>query len=107
MMDRAEATGLGVATAGHLALLAALTFGIATTRLPTPKSDPIEVSFVEDVGLQSTAPTPSVSEPAPLLAPEEGPPEPAMPAPPQVQSLPPPEPVVRAPAPAPAPTPRP
>ena len=49
-MDRAEATGLGVATAGHLALLAALTFGIATTQLPAPKSDPIEVSFVEEVG---------------------------------------------------------
>ena len=47
-MDRAEAAGLGVATAGHVALLAALTFGLAATRLPAPKSDPIEVSFVDE-----------------------------------------------------------
>ncbi|HYI39628.1 MAG TPA: TonB C-terminal domain-containing protein [Allosphingosinicella sp.] len=105
-MDRAEATGFGVATAGHLALLAALTFGLATTQMPVAKSDAIEVSFVEDVGLESTAPAPSAAEPAPLLAPEEGPPEPAMPAPPQVQPAPQP-PVARAPAPTPAPTPKP
>jgi outer membrane biosynthesis protein TonB len=106
-MDRAEAAGLGVATAGHLALLAALTFGLAATRMPVAKSDPIEVSFVEDVGLESTAPTPSAAEPAPLLAPEEGPPEPAMPAPPQVQPIPQPLPAIRAPAPAPTPAPTP
>lgn len=106
-MDRAEAAGLGVATVGHVALLAALTFGLATTQLPTPKSDPIEVSFVEDVALINAAPEPSAAEPAPLLAPEEGPPEPAMPAPPEVQPVP--RPAVRAPTPTPtpAPTPRP
>ncbi|MEA3065735.1 MAG: hypothetical protein QOJ27_2187, partial [Sphingomonadales bacterium] len=91
-MDRAEVTGLGVATAGHLALLAALSLGLATTRLPVPRSDPIEVSFVDEVGLESTAPAPSTAEPAPLLAPEEGAPEPAMPPPPQVQPVPQPEP---------------
>lgn len=109
MIDRAEAAGLGVATAGHLALLAALTFGLATTRLPATKTAPIEVSFVDETGLESTAPAPSAAEPAALLAPEEGPPEPAMPAPPQIQPVPPPQPAVRtpAPAPAPAPTPRP
>ncbi len=106
-MDRAEATGLGVATAGHLAILAALTFGIATTRMPVPKSDPIEVSFVEETGLLTTAPTPSAAEPAPLQAPEEGPPEPVMPVPPQVQPVPQPQPAVQAPAPAPAPAPTP
>lgn len=106
-MDRAEATGLGVATAAHAALLVALTYGLATARMPAPKSNPIEVSFVEDVALESTAPTPSAAEPAPLLAPEEGPPEPAMPAPPQVQPVPQPQPAVRAPAPAPAPAPTP
>jgi outer membrane biosynthesis protein TonB len=105
-MDRAEATGLGVATAGHLALLAALTFGLATTRLPVPKSDPIEVSFVDEVGLESTVPTPAAVEPAALLAPEEGPPEAAMPAPPQIQPVAQPQPAVRAPAPAPAPAPK-
>jgi hypothetical protein len=101
-MDRAEATGLGVATAGHLALLAALTFGFAATRLPAPKSDPIEVSFVEEVGVESASPTPAAEAPAPLLAPEEGPPAPAMPAPPEVQPVPRPEPFQRTPAPAPA-----
>jgi outer membrane biosynthesis protein TonB len=87
-MDRAEAAGLGVATAGHLALLAALSLGFATTRLPVPKQDPIEVSFVDEVGLESTAPTPSAVEPAPLAGPQDGPPQPAMPAPPEVQQLP-------------------
>jgi outer membrane biosynthesis protein TonB len=108
-MDRAEAAGLGVATIGHVALLVVLSLGFAATRLPAPRSDPIEVSFVEEVALESTAPTPSAAEPAPLLAPEEGPPEPALPAPPQIQPVPQPQPAVRtlAPAPAPAPTPRP
>lgn len=107
MIDRAEAAGLGVATLGHVALLVALSVGFAATRLPTPKSDPIEVSFVEEVGLESMAPTPSAAEPAPLLAPEEGPAEPAMPAPPEVQPVPRPEPPVAASAPAPKPVPRP
>lgn len=103
-MDRAEAAGLGVATAGHAALLVALSLGFAATKLPVPKSDPIEVSFVEEVGLESASPTPAAEAPAPLLAPEEGPPAPAMPAPPVVQPVPRPEPVTRAPA-APAPKP--
>jgi outer membrane biosynthesis protein TonB len=106
-MDRAEAAGLGVAALGHAALLVALSLGFAATRLPAPKSDPIEVSFVDEVGLESTAPAPSAAEPAPLLAPEEGPPEPAMPAPPQVQPVPQPQPALRAPAPTPVPAPRP
>lgn len=104
-MDRAEAAGLGVATAGHVALLAAITYGMATIRLPAPKSDPIEVSFVEEAGLESTSPTPAAEAPAPLLATEEGPPAPAMPAPPEVQPVPRPEPVARTPAPTPAPQP--
>jgi outer membrane biosynthesis protein TonB len=106
-MDRAEVAGLGVATAGHFALLVALSLGFAATRLPAPKSDPIEVSFVEDVGLESASPTPAAQAPAPLLAPEEGPPAPAMPAPPEAQPTPRPEPLVRAPAPAPIPAPAP
>jgi outer membrane biosynthesis protein TonB len=101
-MDRAEAAGLGVATLGHLALLAALSLGFATARLPVPKSDPIEVSFVEEVGLESTAPAPSAEAPAPLQAPEEGPPAPAMPAPPAIQPVPAPRPAAQAPAPKPA-----
>jgi TonB-like protein len=108
-MDRADATGFGVATAGHLALLAALSLGLAGTRLPAPRNDPIEVSFVEEVGLESTAPTRSAAEPAPRLASEAGPPEPAMPAPPDVQPVPVPEtkPAVRSAEPKPSPAPKP
>jgi hypothetical protein len=104
-MDRAEAAGLGVATAGHLVLLAAITYGMATIRLPAPKSDPIEVSFVEEAGLRSISPTPAVEAPAALLAPEEGPPAPSMPAPPEVQPVPRPEPLTRSPTPAQSPKP--
>lgn len=107
MIDRAEAAGLGVATIGHVALLVALSLGFAATRLPAPKSDPIEISFVDEVGLESTSPTPAAEAPASLLAPEEGPPAPAMPAPPEVQPVPRPEPLARTPAPAPVPAPRP
>jgi outer membrane biosynthesis protein TonB len=108
-MDRAEAAGLGVATAGHVALLAALTYGLAATRLPTPRNDPIEVSFVDEVGLESTAPSPSPVEPAPLAGPQDGPPEQAMPAPPELQPVqtPRPEPRVQPRAPAPSATPAP
>jgi outer membrane biosynthesis protein TonB len=94
-MDRAEATGLGIATAGHVALLAALTFGFAATRLPAPKSDPIEVSFVDEIGLESTAPAPSPVEAAPLPGPQDAPPQPAMPAPPEPQQVPSPRPEPR------------
>jgi outer membrane biosynthesis protein TonB len=107
MIDRAEAAGIGVATLGHVALLVALSVGFAATRLPAPRSDPIEVSFVEEVGLESAAPVPSAAEPAPLLAPEEGPPVPAMPAPPEIQPVPRPDPPAATPAPAPRPVARP
>lgn len=102
-MDRAEAAGLGVATAGHLALLAALSFGFAATRQPVTKSDPIEVAFVDEADFQSAAPDPSPETPAPAAAfeplPESAPPAPT-PLPP------PPTPAVSAPAPAPVPAPR-
>lgn len=73
-MDRAEATGLGVATAGHCALLAALAFGFANARLPEIRNEPIEVAFVEEAAIQSSVPAPSSSEPAPRLSePERAP----------------------------------
>jgi outer membrane biosynthesis protein TonB len=104
MIDRAEAAGLGIAVAGHIALFAVLALGFAATRLPVPKANPIEIDFVtEEVGLESTAPTPSAEEPAPLLAPEEGPPAPAM-----AEPVPAPLPAPRVqPTPAPSVTPRP
>ena len=97
-MDRAEATGFGVAFAGHAALLAALSLGLATARMPTVQSDPIEVSFVDEVALESMAPNPSNEAPAPLLAPEPGPAEPASappePLPQPPAAMPPPQPRV-------------
>lgn len=105
MIDRAEAAGLGVATIGHAALLVALSLGFAATRLPASRSDPIEVSFVDQAALESASPEPAAEAPAPLLALEEGPPEPAMPEPPEVQAVPRPEPPAPAPTPVPAPKP--
>lgn len=111
-MDRAEATGFGVAVAGHVALLGVLFVGLATVKPPQVRSDPIEVSFVEEVGLESTAPVPASELPAPKLAELEGPPEPLaapvpepLPAPPQIQPQP--QPRVAAARPQPAPQPRP
>lgn len=85
-MDRAEAAGFGIAAGGHLALLAALSLGFAATRLPAPRHDPIEVSFVDEVGLESTAPlraapapsppSPAVAPPTPAVQPERDQPEP-------------------------------
>lgn len=79
-MDRAEATGFGIAFVGHAALLAALTLGLATWGDPPPLSNPIEVSFVEDVGLVSAAPQPATTPPEQGMAPEVGPTEDAAPA---------------------------
>ena len=61
LMDRAEAAGLGVAVVGHGALLASLSVGFGH-REPAPISAaPIEVSFVDEVGLNSAAPQPSTA----------------------------------------------
>jgi outer membrane biosynthesis protein TonB len=108
-MDRSEKAGFGIAAAGHLALLAALSLGVAATRLPPPRQQPIEVSFVDEAAPRSQAPEASAEAPAPKLAEEAGPPEPA--APPQLpQAVPQPAPSPRpappataAPPPAPAP----
>ena len=81
-MDRAEATGFGVALAGHAALLAALTLGLAAWTSTPPPSDAIEVSFVDEVGLVSAAPEPAQVPPDQGMAPDSGPPEDAAPSPP-------------------------
>lgn len=97
-MDRAEATGFGVAAAGHIALLAALSLGFASTVTPPAFNPPMEISFVEDVAIESAAPS---NEPAAAtIAPDLGPPEEAAP-------IAEPEPVPPAPAPEPVPVPRP
>lgn len=72
-MDRAEATGLGVAVAGHAALVVALALGLAVTQRPR-QDDAMEVSFVEEVGPVSTAPETSEA-PAPSFGEELAPAE--------------------------------
>ncbi len=96
-MQRAEATGLGVAVAGHLLLFGVLSLGLVTAPKPVPPlTQPVDIQIVDEVGLTDTAPDPSPVEPAASVAPEVGPPIEAAP----------PEPVAATP-PLPAPTPRP
>lgn len=119
MIDRAETAGLGLSFAAHAALLAALSFGLfaAQNRMPV-QPQPMDVQFVDEVGLTSAAPTVSTEAPAPSEAPETGPPEeapppaaapaPAEPAPaPPTPTPPAPTPARPAPKPAPAPKPTP
>ena len=55
-LDRAELAGTGAAVIFHVALIGALSIGLArVTRTPEPPA--MEVDFVEDVGLQAAAPT--------------------------------------------------
>lgn len=107
-MERAEKVGLGVAAAGHLVLFGLLSVGFLATPNPEKlKSQPVEVSLIEEVALESAAPAPA-ADPAQSMAPEEGPPEDA--APPEPAPAPPepaPEPQPAPPPPAPAPAPRP
>lgn len=98
-MNRAEQIGLGVATAGHVLLFGLLSAGFLATPNPLKlKSPPMEVSLVDEVALQATAPQVSTQPPPPSVAPEEGPTQDARPAP---QPAPQPEP-----APAPPPPPK-
>jgi outer membrane biosynthesis protein TonB len=109
-MDRAELAGTGAALAFHVALIAALTLSLAHVN-STPEPPSMEVEFVEDVGLQSAAPTSIATPPPASQAPEigEAPPDEPAPAPlppatqPRVAPAPAPRPVQRAqPRPAPA-----
>jgi outer membrane biosynthesis protein TonB len=109
-MDRAEFAGTGAALAFHVALIAALTLSLAHVK-STPEPPSMEVEFVEDVGLQSAAPTSIATPPPASQAPEigEAPPDEPAPAPlppatqPRVAPAPAPRPVQRAqPRPAPA-----
>lgn len=88
-MERTEATGLGVAVVGHAALFAVLSLVVLRAPPLIPPSDAIEVSFTDEVALQSASPEPAAEPPAPATAPdlgaiEEAPPAPSpSPAPPQ------------------------
>ncbi|WP_145203897.1 cell envelope biogenesis protein TolA [Sphingobium sp. B2] len=104
-MERTEKIGLGVATAGHVLLFGLLSAGFLATPNPLKlKTPPMEVSMVDEVALQSTAPKLSAEPPPPSVAPERGPTQDAAPAP---EPEPAPEPVPVPPKPQPKPTPAP
>ena len=78
-MDRAEQTGLGVAVVAHAMLFAALSLNLLKPpELPKYDAEPIEVSLVDTVALESAAPEPS---PAPAPAPALAEPTPVAPQP--------------------------
>ena len=84
-MDRSDQIGLGAALLLHIGLFGALSVSLLSRSTPTPPPPPsVDVSLVEDIGLQSSAPK-AVVEPAPSQAPDPGPPEDAAPPPPQPQ----------------------
>jgi len=102
-MERTEKIGLGVATAGHVLLFGLLSAGFLATPNPLKlKTPPMEVSMVDEVALQSTAPKLSAEPPPPSVAPEQGPTQDAAPAP---EPEPAPEPVPVPPKAQPKPTP--
>ncbi|HYJ52402.1 MAG TPA: cell envelope biogenesis protein TolA [Allosphingosinicella sp.] len=107
-MDRAEAAGLGVSIAGHVALLALLSLALVTATQAPLSPPPMEVSFVDEIALTSSAPQPSPAPAAQATAPEIGPVEDAAPAPApaprQAEPAPPPKPLAEEPQPAPAPS---
>lgn len=102
-MERTEKIGLGVATAGHVLLFGLLSAGFLATPNPLKlKTPPMEVSMVDEVALQSTAPKVSAEPPPPSVAPEQGPTQDAAPAP-EPELAPEPVPVPPKPQPKPAP----
>ncbi|MET0249780.1 MAG: cell envelope biogenesis protein TolA [Sphingobium sp.] len=108
-MERSEKIGLGVATAGHVLLFGLLSAGFLSTPNPLKlKSPPMDISLVDEVALQSTAPRVSTEPPPPSEAPEKGPTEDAAPAPePEPAPAPTPTPAPPPPKPEPKPEPKP
>ena len=88
-MDRSERLGLGVSTAGHVLLFGALSLGLLQTAVEMPPHQPtIDVSFADEVALESRTNLPATEAPQIAEAPEVGdyepeaaPPEPADTAP--------------------------
>lgn len=107
-MDRAEKIGLGIATGGHVLLFAALSASLLRTPEPLRlKNNPLDVTLVDEVALQSAAPRIAVEPPPSAQAPEKGPAEEARPAPAPAPAPVPPPPPKAAPKPQPAPKPLP
>lgn len=102
-MDRSDRIGLGAAFLLHIGLFGALSVSLLSRPTPVvPPPPSVDVSLVEEVGLQSSAPKP-VAEPAPSQAPDLGPPENAPPPPPEPQKAAPKSPEPKPPEPKPAP----
>ena len=75
-LDRAELAGTGAAIIFHVALIGALSIGLA--KVTSPSEPPaMEVDFVEDVGLEASSPSPT---PPASTAPEIGEAEPVEPS---------------------------
>jgi len=92
-MDRAEQAGVGVALLGHVALFGLLSVGFLATPNPSKLiSEPIDVAFVDEVGLKAAFPDPATEDPAESVAPELGPPEQMVTDAPIVEPAPAPEP---------------
>ncbi|MET0363714.1 MAG: cell envelope biogenesis protein TolA [Sphingobium sp.] len=108
-MERSDKIGLSVAGAGHVLLLAVLSFGLfKAPKAPILKQDTMDVSLVDAVAL--TAATRSPAPPATSQAPEAGPAEDAAPAPapaPEPEPIAKPEPTPPPPPPRPQPKPEP
>lgn len=103
-MQRSEAIGLGVALVGHAVLFGLLSLGFLASEPEKPKQKPIDVTLVDEVGLQAQAPQ-AVEPPAEAQAPDQGPAEEAAPPAPKEEAKP--DPVPPAPQPKAAPAPKP
>lgn len=86
-MERTEATGLTIATIGHVALFAALSLGIATRPELREPVESLAVMLTDEVGLEAQSPN-QIEPAATSLAPEIGTPEPAPAPAPAAQSPP-------------------
>ncbi len=80
-MERVEKIGLGIASAGHVLLFAALSTSWLSADPLKLRNDPIEVSFADEVALRSAAKKLAEAPPPPAPGEIEGPPEKGEPAP--------------------------
>lgn len=100
-MDRAERTGFGVAIVGHVLLFAALSLSLLKPpKLPKLDAEPIEVSLVDKVALESSAPQPMPAAAPAAAEPEMTEAQPPLPAPePKLEPKPAPKPLAKTPVP--------